>query len=415
MIRYANRGVALLFTMMQMEGSVFPRSAAVASFASLCSFLLLGYKQGWLVGDDDPAEKWLDHPFAAQAFSTLLGLCVVFRTTMALGRYEEGISRVQQMTSRWADAFQLVSSFTNASITAGGNEEILNKWQRQMAHWFSLMSAFATCELRRNLFQPGFEEDAYSMMRHRDLVLTEYPRSFKKLSAKNDDNVNEACKEEESTRKEPYASKRRSIYSSICFSQPLHEQQGQITAGIWSLFWHSHYWPQHSRTVAHDDSVEFLIPTSEEERAALDNCTDKVLILSYWIQESITRILNEEVLRVPPPIATRLYQELSDGILGFNQALKISLVPFPFPFAQMLTLLMLTFVITSPIIIITAVFGFWGLNEIAVELENPFGDDLNDLPLVAIHSELIYAIEASFMKPPDRYSHLEFVDEKLLF
>ena len=38
-----------------------------------------------------------------------------------------------------------------------------------------------------------------------------------------------------------------------------------------------------------------------------------------------------------PPILTRTYQTLGWGMLAFNRAMKIAMVPFPFPFAQVLT------------------------------------------------------------------------------
>ena len=41
-------------------------------------------------------------------------------------------------------------------------------------------------------------------------------------------------------------------------------------------------------------------------------------------------------LMTPPPVLSRVYQELSNGMLGFNQSLKLADVPFPFIFAQIL-------------------------------------------------------------------------------
>ena len=46
---------------------------------------------------------------------------------------------------------------------------------------------------------------------------------------------------------------------------------------------------------------------------------------------------SEEGLRVAPPILSRVHQVLTDGMLGFNQADKISTTPFPMPYSQMLT------------------------------------------------------------------------------
>ena len=100
----------------------------------------------------------------------------------------------------------------------------------------------------------------------------------------------------------------------------------------------------------------------------------------------------------PPPVLSRVYQELSNGMLGFNQSLKLADVPFPFIFAQILEAMLVVFLIGAPVMIVVitgmrldhwitpfassmVVMGFWSLNEMAKELENPFGDDTNDVPI----------------------------------
>jgi len=106
-------------------------------------------------------------------------------------------------------------------------------------------------------------------------------------------------------------------------------------------------------------------------------------------------------------------------MLGYNQAAKVTMVPFPFPFTQMVSLLVVVFVIVSPIVIAQWTggvylcsfmsffvnLGFWGLNEICGELENPFGDDPNDLPLVEIHHEFIEALAETICLRPPRDFH----------
>eukprot|EP00971_Amphidinium_carterae_P009955 196514-Amphidinium_carterae.1 len=42
-------------------------------------------------------------------------------------------------------------------------------------------------------------------------------------------------------------------------------------------------------------------------------------------------------------------QELSNGMLGFNNSLKIADVPFPFPYAQLLTLALVAFSCFIPV------------------------------------------------------------------
>lgn len=177
-------------------------------------------------------------------------------------------------------------------------------------------------------------------------------------------------------------------------------------------------WPVHtSHGLAHEsyEKLKHLNVMTEEELLALRCANDRVLLISGWIVESITRKLQMGDLKVPPPIMSRVYQELSNGALGYNQALKVAMVPFPFPFAQMLALLLAFFVLICPVIVLQftnsllftplltffAILGYWGLNEIAVELENPFGDDANDLPMLELHHDFIDALEEALMAPPN--------------
>lgn len=57
----------------------------------------------------------------------------------------------------------------------------------------------------------------------------------------------------------------------------------------------------------------------------------KVALVTLWLQEFITReSLAGSTGDVAPPILSRLYQFISDGMLGYNHARKIAYIPFPF-------------------------------------------------------------------------------------
>jgi len=121
-------------------------------------------------------------------------------------------------------------------------------------------------------------------------------------------------------------------------------------------------------------------------------------------------------LQMPPPIVSRIYQELSNGSLSFHQAHKITKVPFPFPYAQLLSIMMVYFMLTVPLAIVcftrndamavllsgSASFTFVALNEVALELEDPFGSDANDLPLFEMHNSFNTALSHLLhMRPPE--------------
>lgn len=129
---------------------------------------------------------------------------------------------------------------------------------------------------------------------------------------------------------------------------------------------------------------------------------------------------------VHPAICSRVYQELSKGTLGYWQASKLIYVPFPFPFAQMVTLQLCMLVILFPIMVTSVtsnqagippwllsplfsffgVSAYWGLNIVAVEIEMPFGDDPNDLALVA-HHEMFFQSLSSLYLAQKHYAALD--------
>merc|ERR1719217_1326258 len=92
------------------------------------------------------------------------------------------------------------------------------------------------------------------------------------------------------------------------------------------------------------------------------------------------------VLNAPPPILSRVFQELSNGIVGLNNARKIVDFPFPFPFAQMITCMLLLHWLFTPLLTallfkhwlwcsmlcFVTVLVFWSLNYVATEIEVPF-------------------------------------------
>jgi len=94
-------------------------------------------------------------------------------------------------------------------------------------------------------------------------------------------------------------------------------------------------------------------------------------------------------------------QELSTGHLGYRNALKIHHTPFPFPYAQIIALALTLLVPASGIMMdyfvvskiwatvfcFIAVGGYYGVNEVAIELEDPFGRDDNDMPMELYHRE----------------------------
>jgi len=162
--------------------------------------------------------------------------------------------------------------------------------------------------------------------------------------------------------------------------------------------------------VTWSSDLPVLDPLSPEEAAALDGegaaqgSVDRVNLVTLWIQEEINELV--PLCGIPPPIMSRCYQELSNGMLGFNQAMKMADIPFPFPFAQLLELLLMAFtviiplytaiftggLVATPILSFIVTVSFWGLSDISRELENPFADGHNQLPAIDMHERFVELI-----------------------
>eukprot|EP00928_Gymnodinium_smaydae_P080068 TRINITY_DN6386_c0_g1_i1.p1 TRINITY_DN6386_c0_g1~~TRINITY_DN6386_c0_g1_i1.p1 ORF type:complete len:587 (-),score=102.79 TRINITY_DN6386_c0_g1_i1:226-1857(-) len=133
-----------------------------------------------------------------------------------------------------------------------------------------------------------------------------------------------------------------------------------------------------------DMSVRFVDSADEDT---------KIYVIIQWIQQLILSNLDTGILPIPPPIVSRVFQDLSTGVVTLNNARKISDTPFPFPYAQMVTVVLLMHLLITPLAVATwtdhwfwaglftfvAVFTFWSINLIAAEIEQPFGGDANDI------------------------------------
>jgi len=108
------------------------------------------------------------------------------------------------------------------------------------------------------------------------------------------------------------------------------------------------------------------------------------------------------VLSSPPPLLTRAFQELASGLVHYHNAVKLSMSPFPFAYAQTCDGLLLIQWIIAPVVtsqwathaVWAALFSFIQvfvlslLNSIAGELSNPFGSDTNDVDGAAMQVDM---------------------------
>eukprot|EP00928_Gymnodinium_smaydae_P033266 TRINITY_DN23872_c0_g1_i1.p1 TRINITY_DN23872_c0_g1~~TRINITY_DN23872_c0_g1_i1.p1 ORF type:complete len:537 (-),score=91.22 TRINITY_DN23872_c0_g1_i1:85-1695(-) len=140
----------------------------------------------------------------------------------------------------------------------------------------------------------------------------------------------------------------------------------------------------------------------DETHALVRESDTRVELTFQLLMVLIVDAIRKKVLSIPPPILTRVFQELNAGMVEYHDALKISNVPLPFPYTQTCDMLLLLQALIMPFIVVTsnghwmasALLGFissfslHSINYIAMELENPFGSDANDMEAWFMQMEL---------------------------
>jgi len=161
-----------------------------------------------------------------------------------------------------------------------------------------------------------------------------------------------------------------------------------------------------------------------ESLRAVKHSDAKVELVFQWIQQVIVENISTGVLCIPAPILSRSFQEIANGMVAFHEAIKISTIPFPFPYAQVCDCLLIFHWLVTPVVVaqfvetpwwaalfsFLQVFVYWSLNAIAVEIENPFGMDANDIDAVAMQTDLnrhlLLLLEESTRRTPHLARHL---------
>mmetsp|Transcript_33 Transcript_33/g.82 ORF Transcript_33/g.82 Transcript_33/m.82 type:complete len:449 (+) Transcript_33:195-1541(+) len=363
----------------KMTGSVLPGCLPVGCFTFCLGLALALYRHyddtmDTLKNDPAPNQaQWIVNSFSIQTIAVVIGYLLVVRTNMALGRWMDGISEIQLMLSKWGDAFDALNGFfagRGATATPEQRERIVN-FRIRVAHWFSLMSCLAFATLRMS-----GEGEVVSAEEWLDQV------PIKEMFG--DD---------------PTLKKTKSFTTN-------RSESDDLAKGVLDLQKSEKKGGKKEKELIQDLALLVLAEPTEEEVRLLKMANDKVNTICLWIIQGVILMVRKKLLDIPPPIVSRIFQELSNGMLGFNQAHKVAMVPFPFPFAQMVSLLLcMTYlaiplyadlftqnVVFTPIVSFVLPVVFAALNKIAIELEEPFGLDYNDVDIEVRHEDFLWLL-----------------------
>lgn len=122
-----------------------------------------------------------------------------------------------------------------------------------------------------------------------------------------------------------------------------------------------------------------------------------------WIRLYIIHGIESELIDAPGAIVTRVIARLGSGLSHFHAAVQVNQVQFPFPYVQSNLLLALVYCVLTPLNIASKTNYWWAssiltlfsisllkaIDLIGVEIDAPFGEDPNDLPMWELHCEFL--------------------------
>jgi predicted membrane chloride channel (bestrophin family) len=444
MIHYPKRywGLPLLF---RAFGSPFPRTIPFAILSVALTVALQLAKEWKLV-----MMQAFGHPYPFQVYAFVIGFLAVFRTNHALARFMEARTEVETMGSKWADCVMMLQAFDGGTTGARTWEpgrrfenhepsEGTDEFIARIVHLMSLLHALALQQLRG-------DECLENLVIARHRKGNGVDVNDAKATLRSDDadpiaaNVIVVGDDSKSTGGTGAGDVVKIVLSSLAFSKgqslktynlggaflqtsavdDVYHPRGEIIS-VFSLTEIDEKWRE--CCAATPLAVIGGLDVSEVSFLQKINCDRAYLVMS-WIQTLIvSRTEEKEGLRIPPPILSRVWQVLSEGMTGLNQADKLAKTPFPMPYAQMLTVLLLIFNLTLPVMIAANVNAVWlgivvafvttvayqGLNETARELEDPFKPThVNDLGLPQLQAMFNSKIRAC---TPGAEAQLDFLEQ----
>jgi len=128
----------------------------------------------------------------------------------------------------------------------------------------------------------------------------------------------------------------------------------------------------------------------------------RVDVVFQWINSLLVDAMLSGMIDVPAPIYTRIFQQLEKGKSHFSQVHQLMTIQFPFPYVQAARVLLIMYGLLTPFVMVywgkniwhsflftfMSTMGMYAIEITASEIENPFGENTNDLPAFEFQVEL---------------------------
>jgi putative membrane protein len=146
-----------------------------------------------------------------------------------------------------------------------------------------------------------------------------------------------------------------------------------------------------------------------DRRRELEGLVAPPLRVIRWISERFNRAADAG--RLPEPRLRTLDTGLSDLIDQWGGCEQIFRTPVPFAYAHHIKVFLTIFCFTAPLTMVdnmgwfapvaaaVVAFGLYGIDEIGVEIEDPFGRDANDLPIDELLETLRQSVQETMVTP----------------
>ena len=394
------------------SGSVIPRCIPPVIIGCLVNWLAL---TGRMFTANEDESVFLSHPYTFQLVGLVFGYLTIYRINISYNRYWEGVTMVKNMHSKWADACAQTINFDRSK--SGECDVTSDPFCCHVVRLFSQMSAMAT--MRLHVVEPGqsilFEELESRTAQEGKLK----PLDAKQTSARRASLVGK-LKHRESTKRmvapapPPAAT---SVGSGLA-----NAVEDRSRAALGAVAQVASYHNLNSAYVSKESKIrELAAGISTSERRLLLAAPCPVFATAQRIQRTIITRHHAGGVGAPPPIVSRVFQEISNGLLAYNNATKMKEIPVPFGYVQLNALFLNLFApFLCPIAIASftptmwlsllttgiTVLSYYALFIVANEMEDPFGTNTNDMPMLSYHEEfcaMLCALVTNAWLPEDQW------------
>lgn len=398
MIRYTKtwNGFFILF---KWAGTAWPHGVPPGCIAAAISLAL----SHWEAADDKLRDRknFLAHPYAFRLFTYLVGILMVFRTNFAYHRYWEAMGMLQAMGSKWLDG-----ACMGVVFDAGG------KNNTHLLYGSADGDSMKDHEKTKDKGGPPHSVFVSDLIHLCSLL-----HALALQHLRGDDDLNNITT--------AFDHNGLSVRGSLTTKSSMDHVTSLPDSTFRAALNYVTYDPEDVKSMFAVQHLPVLGGLSRRERQAIEQTSQGVpmttdarvaMVESWFMRRLLARQKFEqgESAATSPPILSRLYQVISDGSLWFQHASKLAFTPFPFPYENLMGILLWLYTFLVPILVngtmmentlravvcFVTTFCYHALNQVGQNLEDPFVPyDPNELPLQEVQNSVNMRLCAFCISP----------------